>query len=286
VARIFGVVEGFYRRPYTSTQRLDLIGFLSDLGLNTYVYGPKSDPFHRKKWYEPYPKHKLDEFAQLSERCRKKKIDLVYALSPVYCPDLERAIKKIASFVAIDVTHFSIFFDDIKVKLNAATAEKQLHIVNGLFEYLCEEITDPYLLFCPTQYHGFKETPYIKVIATSLNRKVDVFWTGKNIVSTSISQKDIERVTRLIGRPILIWDNIFANDYIPGKILRFPYRNRAPEIIKATRGILINPMNNYSDSKPLIYTAAQFFKNPHTYDPKQTWKEARIYTYNADICSA
>jgi len=284
VSKIFGVVEGFYRRPYTSTQRLDLIEFLSYLRLNTYVYGPKSDPFHRRKWYKPYPKQKLNEFAELSERCKKKKINLIYALSPVYYPDLKRVIKKIASLGAIGISHFSIFFDDIKVRLDATTAEKQLHIVNGLYNYLREEIADSYLSFCPTQYHGFKETTYIRCIATNLNRKVDIFWTGKNVVSLRISKKDIEKITRLMGRPILIWDNIFANDYIPDKIMRFPYRNRAPEIIRAVRGILINPMNNYTDSKPLIHTAAQFFKNPYTYDPKQAWKKARTYTENANIC--
>ena len=284
--RIFGVVEGFYRRPYSFTERLDLVGFLSDLGLNTYVYGPKSDPFHRKRWYEPYPKHKLDEFAQLNARCKNKGINFAYALSPVHCADLERVIKKIASFITIGVTHFSVFFDDIKARLNATTAQKQLHIVNGLYKYLCGEITDPYLSFCPTQYHGFKETAYMQCIASDLNRDIDVFWTGKSIVSTKITQKDIERITKLIGRPVLIWDNIFANDYIPGKILRFPYRNRTSGIIHGTKGILLNPMNSYVDSKPLIYTAAQFFRSPHKYNPTQAWKKACEYTNNASIRSA
>jgi hyaluronoglucosaminidase len=74
----------------------------------------------------------------------------------------------------------------------------------------------------------------------------------------------------------LIWDNIFANDYIPGKILRFPYRNRTPTIINKIKGILINPMNNYLQSKPLIYTAAEYFKDPENYDPVKAWQNATV----------
>ena len=75
-------------------------------------------------------------------------------------------------------------------------------------------------------------------------------------------------------RPLLIWDNIFANDYLPGVILKFPYRYRAPQIVEQTQGILINPMNQYKTSKPLIYTAAEFIKAPYRYVPKEAWKQA------------
>ena len=40
--------------PGPTTQRLDLIGFLADRGMNTFVYGPKDDPLVRRDWRVPY----------------------------------------------------------------------------------------------------------------------------------------------------------------------------------------------------------------------------------------
>ena len=51
----YGVVEGFYGRPWGTEGRKSMITFLGDNGLDLYVYGPKDDPYHTDKWAEPYP---------------------------------------------------------------------------------------------------------------------------------------------------------------------------------------------------------------------------------------
>jgi hyaluronoglucosaminidase len=272
--KIFGVVEGFYRRPYTLKQRLDLIDFLHNIKLNTYIYGPKTDIFHRKNWQEPYPSDKLNEFKKMNEYCRARSVDFVYALSPVHHPNIDDVIRKIHTMINTGITHYSLFFDDIRVPLTEKTASSQLSIVHALHEYLTRRAEKPTLSFCPTQYCGFKQTEYIAYVAEELHNEINVFWTGKKVIAWSITEKDLARISKILRRPVLIWDNIFANDYIPGKILRFPYRRRSPEIIKKVSGILINPMNNYQKSKPLICTAAQFFQDPHNYDPKRAWRAA------------
>lgn len=273
--KFFGVVEGFYRKPYTFKQRLDLINFLSNIGLNTYVYGPKADPFHRKKWQQPYPASILKEFEKLSKLGKKHSIYLNYALSPISRPETEKIIKKINSMLRVGINHFSLFYDDIKVPLTKDTAEIQVRTTNELFNFLKKNISNPTLFFCPTQYRGFKETEYILTLSKKLNKEIKVFWTGKRVVSKRITEKDIDKITKIIKRSPLIWDNLFANDYIPGIILKFPYRYRDPQIIRKVSGILINPMNQYEKSKPLIYTAAKFFKQPHNYIPRKAWKEAQ-----------
>lgn len=282
--RVFGVIEGFYRRPYSFEQRLDLIRFLSKHKLNTYVYGPKADPYHRKKWREPYPISKIREFDKLNELCNALAVDFVYALSPGHRPNLEDVIHKIDSMTAAGITQFSIFFDDIPVLLNQKTADEQVEIANGLYEHLFSNIKNVTLSFCPTQYRGFRKTRYIKTVANRLRREIDVFWTGKTIVAKKITEAEVDKINGVVKRPVLIWDNIFANDYIPGRILRFPYHNREPGIVEQAKGILINPMNNYQESKPLIQTAAQFFHDPYTYDAEQAWRNALNTPYNASLC--
>ena len=272
--KVSGVVEGFYRRPYTFDQRLDLIDFISRLGLNTYIYGPKTDPYHRKQWRRAYPSTQLKQLAKLNRASQTRNIRFVYALSPVRKPELASVIEKIITMREAGITHFSLFFDDIKVPLSKNTAQKQLDVVNGLYEHLRDECKDTSLSFCPTQYRGFKETSYIQTIAEHLSRKIDIFWTGGKVVSPSITVQDVDRITKLMKRQVLIWDNIFANDYLPGTIHRFPYRNRDPLILRKIKGILINPMNDYEASKPLIHTAAQYMNDPEHYDPKKAWQRA------------
>ncbi|UCD04623.1 MAG: beta-N-acetylglucosaminidase domain-containing protein [candidate division WOR-3 bacterium] len=270
----FGVVEGFYRRQYTFSQRLDLIEYLRTLGLNTYVYGPKADVYHRRRWQVRYPKSKMKEFAKLNQHSIDARINFVYALSPGSHPNADAVVEKIDTMIDVGICHFSLFFDDISVPLNAETARSQVDSADTLFGHLRQTLTAGSLSFCPTQYRGFKRTEYLEYVASNLHRDIDIFWTGKNVVSWAITERDVARIRKIIRRQVLIWDNIFANDYIPGKILRFPYRRRSPGIVNAVRGILINPMNNYPESKPLIKTAAMFFLDPYGYNTRTAWKKA------------
>ena len=270
----FGVVEGFYRRPYTWDERVDCVQLLSETGCNTYVYGPKIDPYHRKRWKEKYPPDDLRKFANLAGESKKRGIHFNYALSPMAYPEPVSLIKKVSSMMNAGVEHFSVFFDDISVPLNADTAKTQCDCANELYAYLKKTISHPVLFFCPTQYRGFKNTDYIQTVARMLDNHIEIFWTGKYVVSHRITDKQLDRITHIYNKPPLIWDNLFANDYIPGVVHAFPYRYRTPSLIDRSNGILINPMNQYRKSRPLIYTAALYFKDPKNYIPREAWRMA------------
>jgi hypothetical protein len=275
--RYFGIVEGFYYTPYDLKQRLDLIKFLSSIKLDTYVYGPKQDIFHRKKWFADYPRSKMKEFRELLALSKAYHIRFNYALSPMQEPKSSKIIRKIRSMLELGITDFSLFFDDITVPLSKETAQKQAHAANELYDFLLTKIIDPVLFFCPTQYYGLKDTEYLKTIARVLYRPVRIFWTGPHVVSKRIDRDHIEKITGIIKRKPLIWDNLFANDYLPGVVLNFPYQYRVPETASKTSGILINPMNQYYLSKRLIYTFAVFKRSPYAYIPGRAWQKACSY---------
>src|SRR5689334_16005637 len=44
-----GVVEGYYGRPWSGDARRAVIRFMGAHGLDTFVYGPKNDPWHRDR---------------------------------------------------------------------------------------------------------------------------------------------------------------------------------------------------------------------------------------------
>ena len=67
---ISGALEGFYGRPWRQDQRLQLFQWLEDWeGMNTYMYAPKDDLYHRSNWRELYPDNSLKELKELIQSC-------------------------------------------------------------------------------------------------------------------------------------------------------------------------------------------------------------------------
>jgi hypothetical protein len=75
-------VEGFYGREWSWELRRDYAGFLHALGLNTYLYCPKSDPFLRKRWRENWPESTRRSLIQLGEVYRQCDLLWGVGLSP------------------------------------------------------------------------------------------------------------------------------------------------------------------------------------------------------------
>ncbi len=77
-----GIIEGFYGDPWSHHDRLDQIHFYGDYKMNTYIYAPKDDPYHREKWREPYPENEMERMKELIYTAKKNKVDFTFAISP------------------------------------------------------------------------------------------------------------------------------------------------------------------------------------------------------------
>ncbi|MGW5442114.1 beta-N-acetylglucosaminidase domain-containing protein [Streptomyces asiaticus] len=77
-----GVIEGFYGSPWTHAERMDQLAFYGDVKMNTYIYAPKDDPYHREKWREPYPAAKLAELGELVRQATDHHVRFTFAVSP------------------------------------------------------------------------------------------------------------------------------------------------------------------------------------------------------------
>lgn len=127
-----GVVEGFYGTPWTFDDRADIIDFCRKNNLNSYIYAPKDDPYHREQWRKPYPADKLAELKQLVAVAKKNNVRFIFAVSPGLDlnykgtkgdEDFKLMIKKLDAMYQIGVRDFAIFFDDIKDKNGNEQAE-------------------------------------------------------------------------------------------------------------------------------------------------------------------
>jgi hyaluronoglucosaminidase len=62
--------------------RRRLFAFGVARGMNTYLYAPKDNPYHRKLWRRPYPSAQWRELLRLSRAAQRTQIDLVYGYHP------------------------------------------------------------------------------------------------------------------------------------------------------------------------------------------------------------
>ena len=56
-----GIVEGFYGKVYSVEDILSLFEYMEDNKMNTFVYGPKGDPYHLGNWRVEYPTEITDD---------------------------------------------------------------------------------------------------------------------------------------------------------------------------------------------------------------------------------
>ena len=77
-----GEFEGFYGKPWTMDIRREVIQYLGDHGFNTYIYAPKDDELHRKRWREQYDENFFKEFSILVQEAESRGISIVFAVSP------------------------------------------------------------------------------------------------------------------------------------------------------------------------------------------------------------
>src|SRR5262249_25756665 len=114
-----GVVEGYYGRPWSGDARRDVIRFMGAHDLNTFVYAPKNDPYHRSRWRDPYPADGLADMRMTAVAAGKAKVRFVYAIAPgldvcYSCRDDFAALTaKLRQVSRARVRHFAVFFDDV-----------------------------------------------------------------------------------------------------------------------------------------------------------------------------
>ena len=267
---IRGVIEGFYGRPWTWDERVDVMRWCHERAMTHYLYAPKDDPLHRERWRDPYPTEELAGFERL---VASETLQVGFGISPGLSIDYDddadrRALAvKVDQLIEVGVALVCLALDDIPPRPGLGEAHA------GLSRWLRDHVDGrASVVLVPTEYTGTASTPYLDALALGVPHDVPIGWTGETVVCDSISVSQARaRATALGDRPPLLWDNYPVNDAIMSdRLFLGPLRGREAGLADVCSGYVANPMvQPYASRLPLSSTAAYLRGE----DPSRVWEQ-------------
>ena len=283
----YGVVEGFYGRPWGTEGRKSMIEFLGENGLDLYVYGPKDDPYHTEKWAEPYPEKEREDFKMLLATAKRSHVKFYWAIHlgsafkniGEYEDKREKVFAKLEDMYAMGFRYLAVFFDDY----GQPDAEMHTKICNDIVvDFLRKKGDCGPLIVCPNIYHGDGANDYDRYLGEHMDPEIMLVWTGQK-VCCDIDPGYAKKATDNYKRPPLVWWNWPVNDYSRSNLIigrlygipDFPFS-----------GIMLNPMENCEASKIGIYSFAKWAKDKKNFDSQKVWERSFQELYLEPIASA
>ena len=299
-----GVVEGFFGPVWSIAHRRRLFEFGAARDMNTYLYAPKDDPFHRERWMEPYPDKQWQALLTLIRESQKRHIDFVYGFHPgkglLFSAEqpLRVLLSKAQRFYDAGVRTFAVLFDDIPSRLEHAVDCKQFNnsLARAEGNWLAEIVDrqpatwlDVEWWICPSFYtpdpllarvFGAFEPHFLENLANYLPPNIPCCWTGPSVVSKKITLPHVTKISKLVGRPLILWDNYPANDLSMKDELHLgPLKNRDPHLPQVVYGYLNNPLVQEELSFIPLATCLEYASNPMAYKAEESWKAIVTRTF-------
>ena len=278
-----GVVEGFYGTPWSHEVRLSLIDFYGANKMNTYIYGPKDDPYHScPDWRLPYPEDEAENISELVRACGKNRVDFVWAIHPGQDikwneEDYRNLLDKFDLMYNLGVRSFAIFFDDISG--DGTNPTRQAELLNRLnAEFVKEKGDVRPLIVCPTDYSRLWANPgengNLAIYGKTLDPSIEVFWTG-DYVCSDLTRETMEWVNSRIRRPAFYWWNFPVTDYARHIVMQGPAYGLDTTLTSGDLcGIVSNPMEYGEASKIALYGVADYSWNTGAYNALDNWERA------------
>lgn len=276
-----GIVEGFYGSPWKQEARESQLDFYGRYKLNTYIFGPKNDPYHSTpKWRLPYPEKQAKGIRELVQRAHENEVDFVWAIHPGRDiqwndEDRDKVMEKFEHMYGLGVRSFAVFFDDISG--NGTNANRQVELMNYLNAHFVRVKKDVKpLIVCPTQYNRSRykpETNYLETLGSELDEDIRIMWTG-NFALSDITADNLQWIQGLLKRKPYIWWNFPVTDFADERILMGKVQGVDSMIASNTSGFVSNPMEFAEASKVALYGVADMTWNTHAFNPDRAWLAA------------
>jgi hyaluronoglucosaminidase len=294
-----GIVEGFFGPLWSMAHRRRLFEFGAARGMNTYLYAPKDDPYHRKRWRVAYPRRQWRELQRLIHHAQTNRIEFVYGFHPGegLCfsdrQPIDILLRKAHRFYQAGVRTFAVLFDDIpsrltherdrrnfKNSLAAAeatwmrnTVESQPSGWHPVEWWICPSYysEDPLL----ERVFGAFEPHFLETLAGHLPANIACFWTGPRVVPKEITFTHMRRIANRVKHPLILWDNYPVNDLSMANELHIgPLQGRDLRLPEIVYGYLNNPLLQEELSFLPLATCFDYAAGPRAYASECSWNRA------------
>lgn len=292
-----GYIEGYFGRELTWDQRFKMIDHLASLGMNSYLYAPKEDPYHRIEWKTTYPEDEQKLLQDFAVYGKEKGISVIPALGPGLSYDYRSdddyriLIEKFKTYFTMGINHIALLMDDISTELPdnckeyfTSLGEAHGKLLSRLLEDLKQVNDKVRIWFCPTIYTDqfvkgkAVDSLYIQDLAATIPESITIMWTGPEVISEELSTENCGEILSLFSKNVVFWDNLYANDYAPYRIFLGSFENRDRELIDQCRGIMINPTGLFHTDRFLLSLFNDYLKDTDISEERwiETAKEYEI----------
>lgn len=273
----WGYIEGYYGRLFGWEERQSLIDHMAAAADGAaYLYAPKEDSLHRRDWRVRYPAKWRARFRALVAHGRRRGVEVIPGMAPglsfdyLSAADYRLLLGKLRDFQDLGCTTLALLMDDIPAVLPgnchdafATLGEAHAALLRRLLADLGARRKGMRLWFCPTVYTDqfatgpAEKDPYLRDLAKGMPPEITLMWTGKRIIAERLDA-GLAPLARMFGGNVVLWDNLYANDYCPNKIFVGPYAGRTRDVWKSTRGALLNPTGLPATDRLLLDLLAAF----------------------------
>ena len=307
-----GIVEGFYGKVYSVEDILSLFEYMEDNKMNTFVYGPKGDPYHLGNWRDEYPTEITDEqrfygmmtqddMRTITAAAAENNISFAWSIHPAMQnginftsrdsveQGIDDIMEKFSHMYDLGVRQFGVFVDDIDTGVALRGSENQAYMMAELQRRLEDQYNgseDPAdhvagTYYVPSFYAlNFGSTSQLETNLGAFREanqgnNVIMMMTGSGVWSP-IRNSDLLKIQQYTGKKPVMWWNYPVNDNIDDQMLM----NRLDSVyatdldVTASLGVLSNPMNQAEASKVALYGVADYTWNTANFDVQSNWEES------------
>ena len=253
----------------------------SEIKMNQYIYAPKDDPLHNRRWRDLYdetdPKSEesIQKIADLAKAGNESKCFFVYALHPfmnnavdlsdnAYDAELKAVQDKFEQVIRkAGVRQIAILEDDA----TGETAERMVRFLNDMQAWLEELKKDLVpggdLPYCPTCYMATTDAK-MTTISEGVSEKIHILVTGGRIWGKVTKQFSDDFFNGLNGngkgRYPYMWVNWPCNDNTKNSQIMGGHNYILNTGVEpgSYEGIVLNPIQESEPSKVGIFTAADY----------------------------
>ncbi|HAT4242691.1 beta-N-acetylglucosaminidase domain-containing protein [Clostridium perfringens] len=273
-----GFIEGFYGVPWSHEDRMNLMKDTSEYKMNTYIYAPKDDPYHRLSWKELYPEQEAKQIAELAKAGAENNFNFCWTIHPGATlqftdEDFDALINKFEQLYSLGVRQFGVLFDDTDDWRNG---QKQAEWINKIdTEFVKAKGDVAPMIVISARYNsawGPNMDRYFKPFMQTLHDDIQVMWTGHATMS-NVSKEVFEwpKIQTGVDKDVAVWWNYPVNDYCDSRILMAPLHNLNQDLDNVS-GFFSNPMNQAEASKVALYSIADYTWNTDAFDYMKSWE--------------